>query len=129
MRKRVVDDSSPKSLAYEGSDFRQPHQIHGEFKTARKELRLASRLAQKSAWRKLADFVKTDPWGLAYKVVAKNIGGRPVVSGGHWPRTRNRMGLNPTVPPPNRSTIQIWLDTSAAVQDVPFSVDKLRAAV
>lgn len=44
---------------------------------AKKELRKAIRSSQEKAWRKLTESVEADPWGLAYRLVAKKLSRHP----------------------------------------------------
>jgi hypothetical protein len=41
------------------------------FSLARKDLRLAIRLAKDKSWRDLCDQVETDPWGKPYRIIMK----------------------------------------------------------
>jgi len=51
-------------------------QERASYVAARHQLRSAIRKAQEEAWGRLCMAVDNDPWGLPYRVVTKNIGGR-----------------------------------------------------
>jgi len=45
------------------------------FLAARKELRLAIRIAKERCWEELCDLSETNPWGRPYRIVMKKFGG------------------------------------------------------
>ncbi|XP_025405890.1 uncharacterized protein LOC112680107 [Sipha flava] len=51
--------------------------LQTEYRTLRKELRLAIRKAQEADWADMCRAVDNDPWGLPYRVVTRKIGRSP----------------------------------------------------
>lgn len=75
-------------------------QLNEEFRTARKRLRLAIRMAQEASWQKLIDSIEADPWGLAYRIVTKKIGYAPADVEAISRKVLITDGLFPMMPPP-----------------------------
>lgn len=96
-----------------------------EFKMARKTLRTEIRKAQEEAWRNLVNSVDTDPWGRAYKIVNRKIGGTPP---GAESAGRERViieGLFPAMTPPDWSDNPLWANSDPGAR---FTIEELREA-
>lgn len=94
-----------------------------EHKTAKKALRLAIRRSKATQWRRLAEEVNADPWGLGYKIVTKKLGAmapRPPMDAETMAHIVN--ALFPTHPIRDRDVVD--------VENIPlFTEEELRVAV
>lgn len=97
-----------------------------EFKAARQLLRKTIRKAQEAAWRELLESVEADPWGRAYIIVTKKIGGSPPGAEAVGREIQIADGLLPTATPPDWSVLPLWADTEEDPD--PFTLEELEAA-
>lgn len=106
------------------TDSAGARQISNEHKSAKKALRHAINRSKAAHWRKLAEEVNADPWGLGYKIVTKKLGAmaRGAIMNAEC-MTHIVNELFPTHP----------LLTKEQVEDVgeipPFTEEELKAAV
>lgn len=97
------------------------------FKSAKLLLRLTIRKAQEAAWRRLVDTVEADPWGRAYKIVTRKIGGSPPGAESAGREMTIVDGLFPSRIPPDWSTLPLW--TNVECELAPFTLEESASAV
>lgn len=72
--------------------------LQAAYRTEKKALTLLIRSVQENCWKDLCNVVKTDPWGLPYKVVTKKIGSHPSGSESKGRELEIAEHLFPTLP-------------------------------
>lgn len=75
--------------------------LREDIRAARKGFRMAISKAQEASWRDLANSVEADPWGRAYKIVSRKIGGPPPGAEAAGRETMIADGLFPSASPPS----------------------------
>lgn len=66
--------------------------------------------AQDAAWRDLVNSVEMDPWGRAYKIVTRKIGGSLPGRESAGRELAIADGLFPSITPPDWTSLPLWAD-------------------